>query len=283
MSRPEPAPTGAASRATGGGGHAGGALLRIEGLVKTWPGGETALRGIDLEIKAGVTTVVVGPSGAGKSTLVHCVNRLVEPTAGRIRLGEIDIIGLRGRDLRRMRRRIGMIFQDFGLVDRLTVMENVLSGRLGHVGTWRAWRRRFPEADVQLAFDLLERVDLLDHVNKRADALSGGQRQRVGIARALMHAEDLLLVDEPTASLDPATARRIMRLLVGLARERGLTALVNMHDIPLARLFADRIVGLRAGRIVHDGPPSSLDDPTLTRIYGDEDWTATTTRESVDA
>ena len=160
-------------------------------------------------------------------------------------------------------------------VDSLTVMENVLSGRLGYVGFWRAYRRRYPAADVQRAFELLERVGLAGYQDTRADALSGGQRQRVGIARALMQSPDLLLVDEPTASLDPKTARQIMRLLVELAREAGTPALVNIHDVQLAIALADRIVGLRDGRIVFDGVPAELTADTLTEIYGEEDWSST--------
>lgn len=164
---------------------------------------------------------LIGPSGAGKSTLIRCVNRLVEPTSGRVTIDGQEITRLSRRGLRQARRRMGMIFQEFALVERLTVMENVLSGRLGYVGFWRSWLRRFPAADVAAAFTLLERVGLAGFEDKRADALSGGQRQRVGIARALLQNPTLLLVDEPTASLDPKTSRQIMRLLRELCRERG--------------------------------------------------------------
>ena len=188
-------------------------------------------------------------------------------------LDGLDVTTLGRRPLRLARRRIGMIFQEFALVERLTVMENVLSGRLGYVGFWRSWLRRFPAADIARAFELLDRVGLADFVDKRADALSGGQRQRVGIARALMQAPQLLLVDEPTASLDPKTSRQIMRLLSELCAERGLAAIVNIHDVKLAQQFVQRIVGLRAGRVVYDGPPDGLSPDVLTTIYGAEDWT----------
>ncbi|MGE3854335.1 MAG: phosphonate ABC transporter ATP-binding protein [Planctomycetota bacterium] len=250
--------------------------LQIENLSQTYRTGDVALRGVNISVPDGEILALVGPSGAGKSTLIRCINRLVEPTTGRIVLGGTDITALGARDLRLQRQHIGMIFQEFALVDRLTVMENVLSGRLGSVGFWASWFRRFPPGDVARAFELLERVGLgtsTEQVNKRADALSGGQRQRVGIARALMHARDLLLVDEPTASLDPRTARQIMRLLVELARERKLTAIINLHDIPLAQRFVDRIVGLRDGELVFDGTPDELTPDALTRIYGAEDWT----------
>ena len=217
---------------------------------------------------------LIGPSGAGKSTLIRCVNRLVEPTAGRIRLNELDITSLSRAGLRRARRRIGMIFQEFALVERLTVMENVLSGRLGYVPFWRTFTRRFPQADVDKAFALLDRVGLAEHADKRADALSGGQRQRVGIARALEQDPELLLVDEPTASLDPKTSRQIMRLIREICAERSLPAIINIHDVVLAQQFVERIVGLRAGVVVFDGAPAALDDAALTRIYGEEDWTA---------
>ena len=247
-------------------------MLRIEHLVKRYPGGEEALRGVSLEVPEGQILAVVGPSGSGKSTLIRCVNRLVEPTSGRVFLRDLEVTKLRGRELRSARRRIGMIFQEFALVERLTVMENVLSGRLGQVGFWRSLFRRFPERDVHEALQLLERIGLLELLGRRADALSGGQRQRVGIARALMQTRELLLVDEPTANLDPKTARSILRLLVELAREHVLTAVVNLHDIPLAQLFSDRVVGLRAGQIVFDGAPAELTPEVLTSIYGEEDW-----------
>ncbi|MBI3434794.1 MAG: phosphonate ABC transporter ATP-binding protein [Proteobacteria bacterium] len=250
-------------------------MLRIEGLVKRYRTGDIALDGVDLVVPAGEVVGLIGPSGAGKSTLIRCVNRLVEPTAGTIHLGELDVTALSRRDLRRARRRMGMIFQEFALVERLTVMENVLSGRLGYVAFWRSFLRRFSAADVRGAFATLDRVGLLDHVDKRADALSGGQRQRVGIARALLQGPDLLLIDEPTASLDPKTSRQIMRLITELCAERQLAAVVNIHDVALAQLFLKRIVGLRAGVLVYDGPSEGLTPEVLTRIYGEEDWTRT--------
>jgi len=250
-------------------------LLRVAGLIKRYGAGDLALDGVDLEVPAGQVMALIGPSGAGKSTLIRCVNRLVEPTAGHVWLDGQEITGLGAASLRRMRRRMGMIFQEFALVERLTVMENVLSGRLGYVGFWAAWFRRFPRADIEQAFRLLDRVGLIEHADKRADALSGGQRQRVGIVRALMQSPALLLVDEPTASLDPKTSRQIMRLLVELCAERDLAAIVNIHDVALARQFARRIVGLRAGKIVFDGPAEALGPEQLTVIYGEEDWSQT--------
>jgi phosphonate transport system ATP-binding protein len=218
---------------------------------------------------------LIGPSGAGKSTVIRCVNRLVEPTAGTIALNDTEITRLGSGELRRARRRMGMIFQEYALVERLSVMENVLSGRLGSVGFWQSWLRRFPQADIDEAFRLLTRVGLDQMADKRADELSGGQRQRVGVCRALIQNPDVLLVDEPTASLDPKTSRQIMRLIKELCAERKLSAIINIHDVMLAQMFAERIVGLRLGEIVYDGPPAGLTAEVLTQIYGEEDWSAT--------
>ena len=258
-------------------------MLEITGLTKVYPGGLRALHGIDLTVDEPVVVAVIGSSGAGKSTLIRCVNRLVEPTSGKVVLNGTDVTALSRHGLRRARRRIAMIFQEYNLVERLTVMENVLSGRLGYVSFWRAYRRRYPPEDVAAAFELLDRVGLGGRENDRADALSGGQRQRVGIARALMQRPELLLVDEPTASLDPKTARQIMRLIVELASERGTPALVNIHDVALAQTFADRIVGLRDGAVVFSGSPKELTPAALTEIYGEEDWSTTIRKADEDA
>src|SRR6185312_15574614 len=250
-------------------------MLRISGLTKRYRTGDLALKGIDLVVPDGQVMALIGPSGAGKSTVIRCVNRLVEPTSGSIELNGVDIVKLGSGELRRARRRMGMIFQEYALVERLSVMENVLTGRLGYVGFWQSWLRRFPQSDIDEAFRLLERVGL-DHIaDKRADELSGGQRQRVGICRALIQNPELLLVDEPTASLDPKTSRQIMRLIKELCSERKLSAIINIHDVMLAQMFAERIVGLRQGEIVYDGPPDKLTPAVLTSIYGEEDWSAT--------
>ncbi len=254
-------------------------MLRIAGLTKRYRTGDLALDNVDLEVPAGQVMGLIGPSGAGKSTLIRCINRLVEPSAGRIFLKEQELTGLGRAALRQARRRMGMIFQEFALVERLTVMENVLSGRLGYVGFWRSLTRRFPSADIAKAFATLDRVGLMEHVDKRADALSGGQRQRVGIARALVQDPDMLLVDEPTASLDPKTSRQIMRLICEVCAERQLAAIVNIHDVNLAQMYVQRIVGLRQGKVVFDGPAQGLTPEVLTRIYGEEDWTRSIKRE----
>jgi phosphonate transport system ATP-binding protein len=258
------------------------ALLTIEALTKVYPTGQRALDGVSFNVERPEVIAIIGSSGAGKSTLIRCINRLVEPTAGKIRLGGIDLVGLSRRELREARRRIGMIFQEFNLVERLTVMENVLSGRLGAVGFMASLLRRFPAEDVSAAYALLDRVGLAGYQDNRADSLSGGQRQRVGIARALMQNPDLLLVDEPTASLDPKTARQIMRLIRELAEERQRPALVNIHDVALAQSYADRVIGLKAGRVAFDGPPQALTPDVLTEIYGAEDWSQTIRRADED-
>lgn len=247
-------------------------MLKIRSLEKTFPGGVEALRGVSLELAPGEILAVIGPSGAGKSTLLRCVNRLVTPTAGEIDFDGQAMHALRGRRLRLARREIGMIFQSFALVDRLSVHRNILCGSLGRTNWARSMAARFRREDVEAAAALAERVGLGDMLMRRADSLSGGQRQRVGIARALLQRPKLLLVDEPTASLDPRTSRQIMRLLVDLAREERIGVLLNIHDVPLAKQFAGRVVGLSDGRVVFEGAPGELDAAILTEIYGEEDW-----------
>ncbi|MFM7302714.1 MAG: phosphonate ABC transporter ATP-binding protein, partial [Alphaproteobacteria bacterium] len=246
--------------------------LVIKGLVKEYVPGKPVLRGINLAIAPQGITAVIGPSGTGKSTLLRCINRLVEPTAGEILLNGQDLVPLRGRGLRMARRRIGMVFQEYNLVERLSVMENVLSGRLGYVSLWQAWMRRYPESDIARAFTLLDAVGLPEQATRRADALSGGQRQRVGIARALMQQPELLLADEPTSSLDPRTAVEIMELMTGLSTSANVPLVVNIHNVDLARRFAQRIIGMAGGEIVFDGPPEELQPEHLRQIYGGEDW-----------
>lgn len=250
-------------------------MFEVTDLEIQYPNGFKALHGVTLTVSEPQVVAIIGSSGAGKSTLIRCINRLVEPTSGSIKLDGMEITTLGGRGLRKARRRIGMIFQEYNLVERLTVMENILSGRLGYVSFWRAFRRNFPPKDVSAAYELIERVGLTGRENTRADALSGGQRQRVGISRALMQKPDILLVDEPTASLDPKTSRQIMRLICELAHESGTPALVNIHDVALAISSADRIIGLSDGRVVFDGKPGDLNHDALTLIYGEEDWSST--------
>ena len=255
-------------------------MLELKKLGKKYRTGDRALKEVDLTVPAGQVLALIGPSGAGKSTLIRCINRLVEPTSGDVLLEGESLTHLRSSGLRRVRRRIGMIFQEYALVERLSVMENVLSGRLGYVGFWASYFRRFPQSDIDTAFSLLDRVGLEPMADKRADELSGGQRQRVGIARALIQKPELLLVDEPTASLDPKTSRQIMRLITELCTEHKLAAIINIHDVALAQMFAQRIVGLQSGSIVYDGDPEGLTSDVLTQIYGEEDWTAVRKQQS---
>jgi len=247
-------------------------MLTLRNLSKSYVAGTPVLQDVNLEVAARGITAIIGASGTGKSTLIRCINRLVEPTSGAILFENQDLARLSGQALRNARRHIGMVFQEYNLVERLTVMENLLTGRLGYVSAWRAWRRKFPPEDIRRAFELLDVVGLGGFAQQRADALSGGQRQRVGIARAVMQEPRLLLADEPTSSLDPKTSVEIMELLATVGRSRSIPVLVNMHDVELAKRFADRIVGMRGGKIVFDGVSADLDDAKLTMIYGGEGW-----------
>jgi phosphonate transport system ATP-binding protein len=250
----------------------GARTLHIRHLFKEYRAGQPVLRDVSLTIEGRGLTAIIGPSGTGKSTLVRCINRLVDPTSGEILFMGQDLAKLRGRALRHARRRIGMVFQEYNLVERLTVIENVLSGRLGYLPVWRAWLRRFPPGDIARAFDLLDAVGLGALATQRADQLSGGQRQRVGIARALMQEPDLLLADEPTSSLDPKTSVEIMELIARRAGERDIPVIVNIHNVELAKRYADRIIGMARGTVVFDGPPQALEHSHLIDIYGGEGW-----------
>jgi len=247
-------------------------VLAIRRLTKEYVPGKPVLRGIDLDVGGRGITAVIGPSGTGKSTLIRCINRLVEPTSGEIVFENESITSLGRAELRRVRRRIGMVFQEYNLVERLTVMENLLCGRLGYVSPFKAWLRRYPQRDIERAFDLLETVGLAAHAQARADSLSGGQRQRVGIARAMMQEPRLLLADEPTSSLDPKTSVEIMSLMRTLSDRHGFPVIINIHNVELARRFADRIVGMTGGRLVFDGAPDAITEQHLKAIYGGEDW-----------
>lgn len=242
-------------------------MLKITDLVKRYGTGNPVLKSLDLTIEGESVVSVIGSSGAGKSTLLRCINRLVEPTSGSIELNGTELTRLRGRELRAARRKIGMVFQGFNLVDRLTVMENVQSGRLGYIPTWAAVMRRYPQKDIRRAYELMERVGIAHYANKRADELSGGERQRVGVVRALMQDPEILLADEPTASLDPKTSEQIMGLLRDLAGELKLPVLINIHNVTEAKIYTDRIVGMRYGRIIFDDTPDKLDQEAMDQIY----------------
>ncbi|MDT8878380.1 phosphonate ABC transporter ATP-binding protein [Halomonas saccharevitans] len=243
-------------------------MLEISNLIKRYGRDEPVLKGLDLTVDGNSVVSIVGASGAGKSTMLRCINRLVEPTSGSIKLNGTELVTLRHGELRRARRKIGMVFQGFNLIDRLTVMENVLAGRLGYVNLFQAITRRYPASDIERAFVLMERVGIAHYANKRADELSGGERQRVGVVRALMQEPEVLLADEPTASLDPRTSEQIMVLLQSLASELSLPVLINIHNVAQARTYTDRIVGLRHGTMIFDGAPSDFDKDALEAIYG---------------
>jgi phosphonate transport system ATP-binding protein len=245
-------------------------MLEIQNLTKIYDGGTVALRNVSMKVEDGEFLIIIGLSGSGKSTLLRCINRLIEPTEGRIIWDGVDVTGLEGEELRKVRRHIGMIFQQFNLVKRSSVLTNVLSGRLGYVSPWRSALGRFSRKDVEKALSCLERVGILDQANKRADELSGGQQQRVGIARALMQDPKLILADEPVASLDPATSHSILKYVEELNRDDGVTVLCSLHFLSLARAYATRIIALKDGEVVFTGLPTEIDDARFREIYGED-------------
>ena len=245
--------------------------LVVEHLTKVYERGQVlALKDVSFTVEKGEFLVVIGLSGSGKSTLLRCINRLVEPTSGRIFIGGVEVTRLSAREMRKMRRKIGMIFQQFNLIKRATVMTNVLTGRLGYNPTWRTLLGLFPKEDRELALKNLERVGLSDKAYVRADELSGGQQQRVGIARALMQEPELLLADEPVSALDPATSHSVMQYLEQMNREDGVTVLASLHFLSLARRYGTRIIALKDGQLVFEGPPEAIDDTKFKEIYGEE-------------
>ncbi len=246
--------------------------LRLENLRKEYVAGKPILKDISFEVKGRSSVAIIGPSGTGKSTLIRCVNKLIPPTSGKVFVSGENITVLQGKKLREARRKVGMVFQEFNLVERLSVMENVLCGRLGYVSPLRAWLRKYPQEDIDRAFDLLDSIGLLEFSRQRADSLSGGQRQRVGIARAVMQEPHVLLADEPTSSLDPKTSVEIMELLVSLSEVNNIPLIINIHDVELAKRFTSRVIGLSEGGVVYDGPPDQLSDENLMEIYGGEAW-----------
>jgi phosphonate transport system ATP-binding protein len=247
------------------------AILEVKELrIRYTRSGPEILKGVSFNVGKDDFFAIIGPSGAGKSTLIRCINRLVEPNSGDVILNGKNITKMGKGDLRIARRSMGMIFQEFNLVERMSVMDNVLSGRLGYVGTFRSFLRWYPKSDIRRALELLEKVGLSDFVDKRADELSGGQRQRVGIARAIIQQPQLLLVDEPTSSLDPKIARDVMEMIKTMSQEAGVPVLCNIHDVQLALDFSNKVIGLQDGVKKFEGPTDTVDQGTLEGIYAME-------------
>jgi phosphonate transport system ATP-binding protein len=245
-------------------------IVSIKDLVKTYPTGTRALDGITLDIQRGEFVVLIGLSGSGKSTLQRCINRLIDPTSGTVTFDGLDVTRAGGAELRRIRRRIGMIFQQFNLVKRSSVFANTLAGRLGYRTTWRTIASRPSKDDVALAFENLGRVGIADKAFGRADALSGGQQQRVGIARALMQQPELMLADEPVASLDPATSHSVMKYLEEINKKDGITVVCSLHFLSLARRYGTRVIALKGGTVAFDGLPAAIDERRFKEIYGED-------------
>ncbi|WP_045222980.1 phosphonate ABC transporter ATP-binding protein [Desulfonatronum thioautotrophicum] len=248
-------------------------VITIRNLFVRYPGTNgDVLQDINLDVSKKDFIAVIGASGSGKSTLIRSINQLVKPNSGSIQLMGTELIGLKGKELRSARRKMGMIFQEFNLINRYTVLDNVLVGRLGSYSTIRCFLSLYPKEAVKQAISILERVGLGEFLEKRVDALSGGQRQRVGIARAVFQKPEVLLVDEPTSSLDPRIASEIMELIKGMAREQDVAAICNIHDVDLARKFADRVIALKNGRIDYDGAFEDLNRPKLSWIYAQNEY-----------
>ncbi|MEM7798826.1 MAG: phosphonate ABC transporter ATP-binding protein [Chloroflexota bacterium] len=243
-------------------------MLKVKNLSKTYDGGTRALNNVSFEVPKGQFLSVVGLSGSGKSTLLRCINRLIDPTDGEIWWNETQLSHVNGEELRRARRKIGMIFQHFNLVDRSSVLTNVLSGRLGYVNPLASILGRFPASDVERAHTSLDRVGIGDKANSRADELSGGQKQRVGIARALMQSPEILLADEPVASLDPVLAHSIMGILKRITQEDGITVLISLHFLDLVQQYSDQVIALNNGELVFQGKPEEINDERFKEIYG---------------
>lgn len=248
-------------------------MLQIKNLTKVYPDGTEALKNVSFEVPDGEFLIVIGLSGSGKSTLLRCINRLIDPTEGEIIWNGVDLCKLEGEDLRKARRKIGMIFQNFNLIKRSSVFSNVMSGRLGYSKTLPSMFGRFPKEDIEMGKKVVERLGITTQLHKRADELSGGQQQRVGIARALMQEPELILADEPVASLDPVLAHSILKTLETLNHEDGLTVICSLHYLDLVQRYGTSVVGLRAGEIVYRGSREDvgkMTDDQFKEIYGAE-------------
>lgn len=245
-------------------------MLKVEHLTKVYPNGTVALKDVSFEVPDGEFLVVIGLSGSGKSTLLRCINRLIDPTEGKITMDGIDITAAKGAELRHIRRQIGMIFQHFNLVKRSNVMTNVLNGRLGYLNPWTSTLGLFPHVEKERAIAAMTRVGIAEKVSSRADALSGGQQQRVGIARTLMQEPKLILADEPVASLDPVLAHSIMQYIEKLNKEDNVSVICSLHYLDLIQRYAERVIGLKDGIKVFEGLPTEINRAKFKEIYGEE-------------
>jgi phosphonate transport system ATP-binding protein len=243
-------------------------LLEVQNLTKVYEGGVQALSNVSFNVRRGEFLAIIGLSGSGKSTLLRCINRLVDPTSGTIIFNGIKVTGATDDEIRTIRRKIGMVFQHFNLVSRSNVLTNVLAGRLGYVNPIWSLINRFPKEDIETAIKQLDRVGIADKATYRADELSGGQQQRVGVARALMQDPEMILADEPVASLDPVLAHSIMQYLEEINKKDGVTVLCSLHFLDLVHRYADRVIALNNGQLVFDGLPAEIDDKKFKEIYG---------------
>ena len=245
-------------------------ILKVDNLHKIYTNGTHALKGVSFKVEEGEFLVIIGLSGSGKSTLLRCINRLIEPTSGNVNFMGKDIAHIKGDELRRAKAQIGMVFQQFNLVKRRSVLTNVLTGKLGSLGTFESLFEKFSDDVYKEAYDSLETVGISEKADIRADSLSGGQQQRVAIARSLMQNPKLLLADEPVASLDPATSNSIMQYFEKINKERGTTVICNLHFLSLVRRYATRVIALKAGEIIYEGLPNEIDESWFKRIYGED-------------
>jgi phosphonate transport system ATP-binding protein len=245
-------------------------LLRVENLHKVYKNGTHALKGVSLEVDHGEFLVIIGLSGSGKSTLLRCINRLIEPTSGKIEFLGKDITHIKGDELRKAKTQIGMVFQQFNLIKRRSVLTNVITGRLGSMGLWTSILEKFPDEVITDAYKSLNTVGIEEKAKVRADSLSGGQQQRVAIARSLMQNPKLLLADEPVASLDPATSNSVMQYFEKINKELGTTVVCNLHFLSLVRRYASRVIALKDGEIIYQGKPSDINETWFKTIYGEE-------------
>ena len=245
-------------------------ILKVSNLHKIYRNGTHALKGVSFEVEEGEFLVIIGLSGSGKSTLLRCINRLIEPTSGTVLFMGKDIAHIKGDELRKVKAKIGMVFQQFNLIKRRSVLTNVLTGKLGSLGTFESLFEKYSETVYEEAYNNLETVGIREKANIRADSLSGGQQQRVAIARSLMQNPMLLLADEPVASLDPATSNSIMQYFEKINKERGTTVICNLHFLSLVRRYATRVIALKEGKIIYEGLPGEIDESWFKRIYGEE-------------